>query len=303
MIGVFLIGFGAPQNLDELGSFIEGITGRRPPEQAVKAARKRYELIGGKSPLLEITGKQAAALEKSLRKDGLDARVYVAMRHSPPTISEAISKVISNGIENSVVITLAPQFSKMSAGKYLELFDNAYNEEGASFEVNKVNSYGNHPLFLDAVAEMIRRGAACSAPATPIKKTPVIFSAHSLPCGGGFETRPYIEELKSGIEKIKANLGLEKSYLAFQSKGGGAFEWLGPSLEEVMEKVAEEGEKTVIVSPIGFVSDHVETLFDLDIHAKEKAESMGLEFVRAPSLNDSPEFIKLLTTLVRENLQ
>lgn len=261
---------------------------------------------------MSITQEQAKKLKVLLEQSAVSTRIYIGMRYSEPTIQEAVAEAGKTGVKQAVVITLAPQYSEMSVGAYLKLFDEAHDALGKPFRVKKVRSYGTHPLFLDAVAENLtkirghntnfRGENSFVSPNFNPKTTPVIFSAHSLPVKMIEKDDPYVSELKQGGRAISERLNLGKTRFAFSSKGGGPLEWLGPSIEDVLEELKNEGETQVVVSPLGFVSDHVETLYDLDVLAREKAEKLGLEFRRAPSLNDSPGFIKLLASLVKENI-
>lgn len=302
MLGVFLLGFGQPSSLEAVAAFIKNVTGREPSKEAVESAIQRYLAIGGKSPFLEITQKQAQKLHSALKRDGVENKVYIGMRHGEPNVSEAVKEALQDKITSAVVITLAPQYSNLSVGKYLEIFRMAHTNCQAYFSYREVISYGTHSLFLQAVAEKTKK-AFYQEPKWYPSDTPVIFSAHSLPITNQEDIQPYLKEIEIAKVGISKNLGLEKTVIAFQSKGGGNIKWLTPSLDEVIEEYAKAREKRIMIVPIGFVSDHLETLYDIDILAKGIIESKGMKFRRVDSLNDSPLFIELLKTLVMENLK
>lgn len=302
MLGVFLLGFGQPSSLEEVGNFIRNVTGREPSKEAVNLTVQRYNAIGGRSPFLEITQRQAEALHLALLQEGIENKVYMGMRYSKPTIREAIEEATQDKINYAVVITLAPQYSKMSVGKYLEEFQSAHTSFEKPFPYTHILSYGTHKFFLQALTDKIEKALSLTPRWQP-SETPVIFTAHSLPITEQSDIQQYVRELEGASSEISNRLKLKKTSLAFQSKGSGKIRWLEPSLDEIIERYAKAREKRILVVPIGFVSDHLETLYDIDILAKKTAQNYGLDFRRAESLNDSPLFIELLKTLVMENLK
>ncbi|MEE9613991.1 MAG: ferrochelatase [Thermodesulfobacteriota bacterium] len=296
--GVLLLAFGGAESLEDVEPFLKNILKGRPvtPEM-VEKARERYRKIGGGSPLLEITRAQAAALESRLNEGGRDNyRVYVGMRFWHPYIKEAVREMWGDGIEEAVAIVMAPHSSRAATGGYLYDLDAALKTTAGVPEMSFPEDWHTHPAYIDAVAEKMEE-AIEEFPEKPKKEgLLVIFSAHSLPLSM-LKGDPYLKKLEGTIEELIKQVPLPYR-LAYQSKSGGPVEWLGPEVEEVIAKAKGEGRKGVLVVPLSFVSDHVETLYDIDVVFKEAAEACGLSFFRSGSLNTSPRFIELLAGLV-----
>ena len=279
-------------------------------------------MIGGRSPLLDITKKQAEALEKELNstssfsppykvgdRGGKDFRVFVGMRYWHPFIKDTLNEIKNSGAERIVAVVMAPHYSKISTDGYIKAVNEAMAEltplfpplekggEGG-FDISFINNWHIHPLFLEAVAEKIKKGISYFK---DINKADIqiIFSAHSLPEKDAL----YVKQLNETIEGIIKLTGDISWHLGFQSKGMSAGEWLEPTIDSIFERLSREGKKYVLIVPVGFVSDHIETLYDIDIFYKETAKSLGLIFHRTESLNDSPKFIESLAAIIREHLQ
>lgn len=291
MIGVLLMGYGSPASLEDVEAYCTHIRGGAPQPAEVRALRKKYRRIGG-SPLLGITKKQASALGRTL--GSADYKVYVGMKHWHPFISETVGQMAADGLRSIVALPLAPHYSEVSIGGYVKAVREALEDGG--LDVSLVKSWNDHPLFLRAVEEKLRK--AMSSIPEGGGDVPVIFTAHSLPKRLMPEGDPYESELKETCEALGRRLGLEWS-LAYQSRGREG-EWLGPHAREVVERLSREGRKNVLVCPVGFVSDHLEILYDIDIDLREYAEARGLEMKRTESLNDSLVFINALAAIVRE---
>jgi ferrochelatase len=298
MIGVLLTGYGGPESLDDVGPFLESIAGRRrfSPEQ-VEGAKKRYRLIGGKSPLKEITGKQAAALEALLNRDSRKYSVEMGMLHLPPYIPDVIGKIAEKGISKLALLTLAPFDSRVSTTAYFNKARKAL-EDHKEIEAVFISEWNRHPGYIQAVARGIN-DVLSRFPEESARNPEVIFSIHSLPVKYIDEGDRYVDDINVTVEKVLPLIRSNNWHLAYQSKGRGE-NWLEPNTEAVMRKLKEEGKSNIVIAPIGFISDHVETLYDIDISCMKTAEELGVRLERAPSLNDSPLFIEALADLVRQ---
>src|SRR3989338_2997456 len=326
MIAVLLLAFGCPDSIESIEPFITNVMGgRKPSPNQLQKIKERYLMIDGCSPLLDVTKRQANALEKILNETNeltpklLNSktpelfRVFVGMRHWHPFIKDTLKEILSLKAERIVVLVMAPHYSKISTGGYINALNEARTELNTNIGVSFINNWHTHPLFLKAVAEKIKKGISYFK---DINKADIqiIFSAHSLPKippsppfdkggKGGLEDDPYVKQLNETIEGIIKLTGDISWHLGFQSKGMSAGEWLEPTVDSILERLSREGKKYILIVPVGFVSDNIETLYDIDIFYKETAKSLGLIFHRTESLNDSPKFIESLSSIVREHLQ
>ncbi|HSJ85326.1 MAG TPA: ferrochelatase [Acidimicrobiia bacterium] len=289
---VLLAGFGGPESLDQVPRFVESVLGRVPPEHVIPSVIGRYEAIGGGSPLPATTRRQAVLVAEELGRRGLGADVHVGMLHARPTIEEAAEQIKADGVEELVVISLAPYRCEVSTDAYEAAVEAVF--EGSRVRLHFGPDWNLAPAYVDALADMLAE-ALNRAPAG----TPVVFAAHSLPMRMIEQGDPYADQLAETAGAVAARLGLGDWHLAYQSVSAAAREpWLGPSVEEVMEQLAAAGSSTVLVDPIGFISDHVETLYDNDVEHRGAAVSLGLEFHRCRCLNDHPGLIAALADLV-----
>lgn len=289
---VLLAGFGGPESLEVVPAFVESVLGRVPPEHVIPAALGRYRAIGGGSPLPATTRRQAILVGEELARRGLEAEVHVGMLHARPTIEEAADRILSDGIEDLVVISLAPYRCEVSTDAYERAVTRAFH--GAGPRLHFGPDWNTTPAYIDALADMLGQ-ALIPAPG----RTPVVFAAHSLPRRMIDQGDPYADQLAETAGAVASRLGLDEWHLAFQSVSAAAREsWLGPSVEEIMESLAASGATSVMVDPIGFISDHVETLYDNDIEHRDRALDLGLEFHRCPCLNEHPGLIIALAELV-----
>jgi len=301
MRALLLLAFGGPRNLEEVELLLTRLFGgRKPPPEQLERVKDRYRLIGGCSPLPEITSDQAGALEKELHARGYAFKSYVGMRHCHPLIEETLEQIVRDGFKEIVAVPMAPFRSRASTGAYIEELNRAKREVGAEIRVFFVEGWYRNPLFLEALREKIRDGLNQFAPE---KKNQVhlIFTAHSLP-KTLIENDPYTKEIEESVTEVLKGLVPLAWRIAFQSKGGGPGEWIGPEVEKVLEDLASQKVEHVLVVPIGFVSDHIEILYDIDIVYRKKAESLGMNLKRTSSLNASESFIKALSTIVEEHL-
>lgn len=307
---VLLMAYGGPASLEEVGPFLLDVRGgRETPAELVEEVRERYRAIGGGSPILARTREQAEALEGCLNRSGEDGeswRVFVGMRHWRPYVAEAVEEIVAGGFESLVALCLTPQESRMSVGAYFRALDAALDAalEGVAGPpaVARVRSWHDHPGFLDAVAGKVEAALERFA-AEERERLQTIFTAHSLPESILRDGDPYdrqVRETAAAVaRRVTARTGRPLTWqVAYQSAGARAVPWLGPSLDEVLGWVAGEGAGAVLVAPVGFVSDHVEVLYDLDVEARARARELGLHLERTESLNAAPDFVEALADVV-----
>jgi len=294
--GVVLLGFGAPRSLDEVEPFLKSILGKgRVTAEILKKAIEGYKAIGGGSPLPSMTERQARDLQKVL---GKEIKVGVGFLHSKPHILEAMNGFKEGGTKRVLGISLSSHANRFSTWAYKREAEDSAKKLGVEFRLSR--SWHIHPLYISALIEKYKES---------FKKEDghLLFTAHSIPLGDDKDARAYSGEVMSTIKKflnaIERKLCRPASWsLAYQSGGTGRAGWLGPSVEEAFEELSRKGCKGVLVMPLSFVSDNLETLYDLDILSRAKAESLGMKFRRVAALNESQSFIKSLSTVVRENL-
>lgn len=299
LTGVLLMAHGSPDNLDDMAAYLQYVRGGRPTPQAlVNEIRRRYGLIGGRSPLLDLTRAQGKALEERLNIDGGRFRVYVGMRHWHPFIKDTVRQLVDDGVRCVVAVSMAPQYSRLSVGAYQRTLETAQTELGVTLDVTRVTSWHGHPLLLQAFAERVQEALA-PLPEEARTQVRIIFTAHSLPARILAEEDPYPYEVGRTAEGVAKLIGLEAWEVAYQSQGATAEPWLGPTLDEVFAKCAAQGQRQLLLAPIGFVCDHVEILYDIDILAQSSAQDKGLCLMRTASLNTSPTFIEALASVVK----
>ncbi len=290
---VLLLAHGSPDSPEEVPEFLLQVTNGRPlPPQVVEEVQRRYELIG-QSPLTRWTLCQSRLVAAELKWP-----VYVGMRNWKPFIADAVQQMTADGIQRAIVICLAPQNSRTSVG----LYRMALAKAGASFEVRFVEAWHDQPLLIRAFAEKLKGGLdqASREAGSPL---PVIFTAHSVPQRTITEGDPYEEQAKETATLVAHEARLKEGSwrFAFQSQGMSGGAWLGPTVEDTIRSLKEKGHRGVFIQPIGFVCDHVEILYDIDISFKQFAQQEGLRLWRAESLNDSPLLAKALAELARAN--
>jgi ferrochelatase len=314
--GVLLFNLGGPENLQDVRPFLYNLFSDpeiiRIKNSALRKmlawliastrqskSRDLYRQIGGGSPLRKITEAQATALRDELRARSEDAGVYVGMRCWKPTIDEAVNQILKDGITRLVLLPLFPQYSVTTTGSCLKYFQALDKKLGlsAKMEIATVESWFDEPLYIEAMADLIREGLRGFS---GLEKVHLLYSAHSIPASYVEDGDPYLEQTKRTVDLVNAQLDKAYSFtLAFQSRIGPV-KWLSPSTRDVLVQLGLEGNTRVMVVPISFVSDHIETLQEIDIQYKELAAQSGIrEFRRAASLNVHPKFIAALAALTR----
>ena len=333
-IGVILLNLGGPDSLQAVRPFLYNLFSDRqiirlgpsflqkPLAALISTIRsikteKLYRLIGGKSPIKEITEAQARALEVALNKQpevtaqdpaslnpsiersgdkqgGAGFKVYIGMRYWHPLIEEAVSKIHNDKIKKLLALSLYPQYSVATSGSSFLKFE----EAAAKYQIETacVQSWNDHPFYIDALVDLIKRGIEKFGKPVIPENIHVLFSAHSLPKKIIDEGDPYVDQTVGTIREITKRLPLVWD-LSYQSRSGPV-EWLGPSTENKLEELGREGVKNILVVPISFVSDHIETLYEIDILYKELAAGLGIRLERIDSLNTHPKFIAALKDIV-----
>jgi protoporphyrin/coproporphyrin ferrochelatase len=312
---VLLLAHGTPETLDEIPEYLSNITSGRPmPESVVAEIRHRYSLIGS-SPLTELTVEQGHLLSRAV---GLP--VYVGMRNWKPYIADVVRRMREDGITSAVVICLAPQNSRTSVGLYRRV---AFAAAAGAIEMDFIDGWADHPQLAQAFAERLRP-VWQSVSARIGSMAPVLFTAHSVPCStvqapppvstaqpaqapANPGPDPYPVEAKRTAANVAAllapsGLAPDNWFFAFQSQGMSGATWIGPTVEDTLSALRQEGHSAVVIQPIGFLCDHVEILYDIDIGFREFAAGIGLEVVRPPSLNDSSLLTAALEDLARQGL-
>jgi ferrochelatase len=283
--------YGGPNNLAEVEPYLLDVRGGRPTKpELVEEIRGRYAKIGGRSPIRELTEAQAAALARAL---GPGFPVYVGMRHWHPYIKETVDRIVADGHRRLVGIVMAPHYSALSIGMYEKKLLEA---TAGRLEPALVRRWGEHPAFLDAVADRVRQARA-RFPAP--ERVQVLFTAHSLPERILASGDPYPDELRASAAAVAARLGLATWHFAFQSAGATPEPWLGPDAGTAIRQLAAAGHDALLIVPIGFVCDHVEILYDVDVEYRGLAQQLGVHLERTVSLNDHPGFIAALADLAR----
>jgi ferrochelatase len=300
---VLVIGFGGPTNMSEVRPFLENVLRGRPvPPERVETVVHHYELIGGKSPFNELTFRQARALEARLRDDGQPLPIYVGLRCWTPYLHEALHRMMADGRRRAVGLIMAPHQSEASSGRYeLEVATARERLGGGAPEVDYVDDWHAHPLFIEAVSEHVQT-AFGQIPAERRASAVLVFSAHSIPSAMAAAS-PYVQQITNSARLVASRLAHTHWSIAYQSRSGSPREpWLGPDINEVIPQLAGDGCRDLVVVPIGFVCDHVEVLYDLDIEARQIAEQAGIHFVRAATVSDHPAFIRALADMVRRRV-
>jgi protoporphyrin/coproporphyrin ferrochelatase len=296
---IFLMALGGPGSLEDVAPYLLDLRGGRPtPPELVEEITERYRATGGRSPVLDITRELAVKLEARR-----PVRAIVGLRHWHPFIAEAWADVVALEPERVVAICMAPQYSAMTVGKYLEKLADARSEVGGGgIPLSAVRSWATHPGLVGALADRI--GAALRRfPAAERPAVPVLFTAHSLPERIRRDDDPYPDEVAATIDAVVARLPAgQPTAFAYQSQGRSPEPWLGPEVEPTLDRLADGGVPGVVIAPIGFVSDHVETLYDIDVEFRARAEKLGLRLERMEMPNAADDLADTLVALVDEQL-
>ncbi len=303
---VLLMAHGAPESVEHIPAYLQHIMKGRPPsDEIIAQVKERYQLVGGKSPLLEITTKQALSLEKRLNQSTEVFKVFIGMRHWHPFIDETVQQMASDPPERLLALSLAPQYSTLSVAAYIETLNKALSSAHLNVPVQTVKSWYKQPDLIEAFCEKIK-DALNHYEEDIRKEVHLLFTAHSLPESVLEQGDPYPQEVEGTVKAILKNLDIHSkeysSSFAYQSQGFRGGKWLGPEVEKILDQLASKETKHVLLVPIGFVCDHVEILYDVDILFKDYAKTLGITLRRTASLNDSPRFIDALVKTIHAHL-
>jgi ferrochelatase len=294
---------GGPDKLENVEPFLLDVRGGRPtPPDLVEEIRERYRLTGGKSPVLDITREVARRLEQKLNGPGGERfRVYVGLRHWHPYIKEAYAELLDDRPERLVGLCMAPQYSSISIGAYIKKVEEARQALGGDFPISYVESWHRHPGLIRAIADNIV-AALDRFPAGVRARVPIIFTAHSLPERILQTHDPYPAEVRATMEAVCDLIKPRTARFAYQSQGRTGEKWLGPDVESTLEALHRDGHRHVLLAPIGFISDHVEILYDVDVEFKQLADSKGMRLERIAMLNATRPLIDTLAAVLEEHL-
>jgi ferrochelatase len=316
MTGVILLNLGGPDSLQSVKPFLYNLFSDReiirlgpaplqkPLAWLISTLRspkteKMYSQIGGKSPILDITQAQAKALEEALNKQSNTVhsfKVYTGMRYWHPFIDEVVAQISKDGIKKVIGLSLYPQYSVTTSGSSVSEFRKAASRH--NMEIITVDSWHDHPLYIEALVDVIKKGLASFERGS---SPHILFSAHSLPQKIIDQGDPYVDQTLETIREIEKYLPI-RWHLSYQSKSGPV-KWLEPATEDKLEELARDGIKNVLVVPISFVSDHIETLYEIDILYKKLAAKLNINLKRTEALNTHPKFIEALQDIVMKSLE
>jgi len=291
-----VMAYGGPNNIDEVEPYLLDVRGYRPTApEIIHEVRERYHEIGGRSPILEQTREQAAALEAALSTNGQEFKAFVGMKHWHPYIKDTLVEMQAQGIKHVVGLVMAPHYSRMSIEGYFKKIDDA----GSPVEIAPIKDWHLLPGYLDALVSRV-----CAAlerfPAEVRSQVPVIFSAHSLPERILEWKDPYPDQLRETVDVVMQRLGNQPHDFAFQSAAISNEPWLGPDVSESIKRYAAQGQKNIISCPIGFVCEHVEVLYDIDIVYQKLAKSLDVRLERIEMVHTSPQMMTGLAELIRK---
>lgn len=301
-VGVLVMAYGGPAALDEVPGYLADIRhGRTTPREVVDEITENYRVIGGGSPLLEVTRRQVDAIAERL---GPDYRCYLGMRHWAPWIEEVIGEMVEEGVTHAVGLVLAPHFSALSVARYQQKVADGLELYRGHMEIRHVSSYHDAAGLVEAFAARVEEGIA-RWPEAERDRVHVVFSAHSLPLRIISSGDPYGDQCLETARLVAERAGLtqERWSWCWQSAGRSPEPWAGPDIGDHLGELAAEGVRDVVSVPVGFVSDHVEIFFDIDYRAKGIAAELGMRLERPPALNDDPVFMDALAALVRDKAQ
>ena len=310
---VLLLAHGTPETVEQIPEYLRNVVSGRPlPQAVIEEIQHRYALIG-RSPLTELTLEQGRMVEAALARRAEAVRVYVGMRNWRPYIPDVVKQMRADGVEAAAVICMAPQNSRTSVG----LYKRATQAEAGSMRIDFTEGWAQHPLLAEAFAERLRTAMARLKAETG-EAVPVLFTAHSVPCRTiqtpgasegqprhwpGAEADPYAEEAKHTAALVAERVPeIPRWWFAFQSQGASGGPWIGPTVEATLDAIAAEGVKTLLLQPVGFLCDHVEILYDVDIAFKEYARKLGVRLERPESLNASAKLAEAVAELARKGL-
>jgi ferrochelatase len=295
---VLLMAYGTPDSLDDVEAYFTHIRGgHKPSADAVANLRARYERVGGGTPLRLITERVREDLEATLAADGEARRVYVGMKHWHPYIADTMARMKADGISDVTCVALAPHWSRLSVGAYRHAVEEAHRDLGEPFTLRFVDSWYKERRFVELIAGAVQ-SALKRFPESARESVAVVFTAHSLPVRIREWSDPYESELAESSTLVANEAHIGAWRFAWQSAGGTREPWIGPDILDELVVLEREQVRNVLQVPIGFVCDHLEVLYDIDVEAKEKAHALGMRLERTELPNASPAFIRTLVDVV-----
>jgi ferrochelatase len=293
-----VIAFGGPHQSEDIRPFLRHVLAGRPvPEERFESVVHHYELLGGRSPIAEHTERQARALQRALQERGHDCDVRVGMRHWTPWIKDTLAAFARDGYDEVLAVIMAAQETEASLSRYQQAVEAARSELGSAPRVRYVTGWGLSEALIEAQACQLARALAM-LPGAARNDARILFSAHSIPAPMAAES-PYVAQLEESARRVAEKLALSNQRLVYQSRSGNPRDpWLSPDVLDALREEAARGARDVVVAPIGFVCDHVEVLYDLDIEARKVASELAINFVRAATLSAHPSFIRALADAV-----
>ncbi|MGQ0649008.1 MAG: ferrochelatase [Gemmatimonadaceae bacterium] len=300
--GVLLMAYGTPESTADVEAYYTHIRGGRAPAfEAVEKLKQRYDVVGGRTPLLEITNAVRVGLERELNAASpLEPyQVYVGMKHWRPFVGDVIRRIAEDCVSELIALALAPHYSRISIGGYQKAVDEPVSSLGSPFPVRMVSSWHMNAGFIALIADRIRETLAQWSAADRARVV-TVFSAHSLPERIRQWNDPYEQQLMASCHAVAERAGIDIWRFAWQSAGETGEHWLGPDISEVLSALHADGMRDALSVPIGFVSDNLEILYDLDHLAKGRADALGMTFRRTAMPNADPAFIRVLASVVSE---
>lgn len=295
---LLVIGFGGPERREEVRPFLERVArGTRIPEARLRQVEQQYEEIGGFSPYNKYARRLCEKLAARLKTDGVDLPLFLAMKNAAPFLPEVLKEIRGRGLRRGLALVLAPHRSDASFGKYLRAVEEAKQEIGAAdLRTDYVRPWHDHPLFIEAQADKVRGVWPVDGPAR------LVFMAHSIPVEMA-RASGYEQEIRRSAEEVGRKLGVPDVCVAYQSRSGDPKQpWLGPDLPALVPEWKRQGIRRIVLVPVGFLLDHAEVLYDLDILARRLIEAEGMVYRRSSTVMDHPKFVELLARLIREEL-
>ena len=297
--GIFLLAYGTPTTLDDVEPYYTHIRGGRPPApEALENLRERYRLVGGRTPLLDLSKGVAAGLQARLDAESPGRyRVYLGMKHWHPFIGEVVPKIVADGVRKLIAVVLAPHYSRYSLEGYRKYIHQSLAQVAEPFHLDFVESWHDNPLFRQLIASRVREALA-QFPEPARDQVLVLFSAHSLPEKIRAANDPYPQQLEESASGIAALLELKDYRFCYQSAGMTGEPWLGPDILDQLDELHAEGVRYVLSVPFGFVAEHLEVLWDIDTEAQQKAAELGMTLRRIRMPNADPEFVEVIRSVV-----
>jgi ferrochelatase len=298
MTGVLVMAYGGPDSLDDVEPYIMDVRGHRPTApEVIHEMRERYALIGGRSPILELTRAQASAIEAHLQDGGTPCNAYVGMRHWHPFIRDTLRDMREAGVQRAVGVVMAPHESRMSVGAYY----GSVSEADSGIEVRGIRSWHLMPEYIGTIVELIDEGLE-RFPEAERHGVELILTAHSLPSRIVEQGDPYPVQMAETFGAVSRRLPGLRTHFAYQSAAMTREPWLGPDVGELLEDLARQGRERFLIAPVGFTCEHVEILYDIDVELKSLADRLGVRLERIEMMNDHPRMTGGLARLVREEI-